>query len=277
MLAPRQSIESLRHSFATVAVRWTSLHWLVFCALGAGPALGAQRVTVIARDSATAAYLPDVLISLLDTTAGVVTAMRTDHSGRAELAVPAPGSYAVRALRIGWRPIVSGWITIAGSDSLEITVRMPRIVVNLSPVVIRAQRDSISHLVPPGINVKSLTGRLVVPAEVAAHAPGSRDYVDVIGSVGVAGLTVNTWRDAWQRERRCIGSSRSISRRECVAVYVDNVRTDPEAAMDLATPDRLHFAIWLRPGDAGVLYGTGTSDGVLLLFTNAYSRSLQPR
>ncbi len=240
--------------------------------LGIASSLSAQVLTVIAKDSADGARLPDVLVSLLDTSASLVSANRTSRDGRAVFEVHGAGHYALRAQRIGWRPAVSEWIPVATSDTLEVTLRLARIAVQLSPVVVESQRDSISRLVPLGINLKSLAGRLIVPAEVAAHTGGARDYVDVIGSVGVAGLVVNNWRDAMQRERRCIGSSRSVSRRECVAVYVNNVHTDPELAMDLVPPEQLDFAIWLRAADAGVLYGTGSADGVLLLFTKSYRR-----
>jgi hypothetical protein len=144
---------------------------------------------------------------------------------------------------------------VASTDTLEITFRVAGIPVRLTPILVAAQRDSISHLVPLGIDLKSISGRIVVPAEVAAHAPGSRDYVDLIGSLGVPGLITNTWRDGMNVERRCIGSSRSPTRRDCVVVYVNNVRTDPESAIDLATPEMLDFAIWLPAIDAGVLYG----------------------
>ncbi len=233
----------------------------------------AQVVTVVVRDSATAEPLGDALVSLLDTAAALLGATRTSRDGRTAFRTPAPAHFAFRVQRIGWRQLISPWIAVASTDTLEITFRLARIPVKLTPVLIAAQRDSISRLIPLGINPKSFAGRIIVPAEVAARAPGARDYVDVIGSVGLAGLITNNWRDAKNRERRCIGSSRSPSRRDCVVVYVDNVRTDAEGAIDLATPENLDSAIWLPAIDAGVLYGGDAAAGVLHLFTKAYRRT----
>lgn len=202
----------------------------------------------------------------------MVGARRTSRSGAAQFRVDGSAHYAFRIQRIGWRGIVSPWIAISEVDTVEITFRLERAPVRLSPVLIAAQRDSISRLLPFGINPKTLLGRIITPAEVVAKAPSARDYVDIVGSAAVAGLVAITYRDERNREKRCIVSVRSPSKR-CAVVYVDNVRTDSESAIDLATPENLDFVVWVNSIDAGVLYGGDAAAGVLHLFTKAYRRS----
>jgi hypothetical protein len=48
--------------------------------------------------------------------------------------------------------------------------------------------------------------------------------VDVLGSIGIAGPTTAIVRaDRFRPEHRCIASVRSLTTRECIAVYVNNM------------------------------------------------------
>jgi hypothetical protein len=236
---------------------------------------GAQAIRVVVLDSAESRPLPDALVSLLDSAAELLTMRRSDARGAAWLSAPAPGHYAVRVQMIGRPSIISEWLALGNTDSLEVTFRLARAPVVLSPVLVAAQRDSVTPLLPPGINPRAIAGRVIVPAEIAAHSMGARDFVDVVGGIGVAGLTISNWRDG-TLERHCIASTRTGM---CARVYVNNMRADAISAIDLATPENLDFAVWLRPADAGVLYGTArpNEDGsVLLLFTKDYRRTHTP-
>ena len=235
-----------------------------------------QVIRIAVADSGSGRPVPGALVSLLDSAAELLMLMRSNAVGAAVLHAPGAGRFAVRVQSIGREVLVSDWLSLADIDTLEVTFRMKRAAVVLSPVLIAAQRDSITPLLPPGINPKAIAGRIIVTAEVAAHSMGARDYVDVLGAVGVTGLTVSTWRDEMGVERRCIASTRSVSRRACVRVFVNNMRAEPASAVDLATPENLDFAVWLRPEDAGVLYGTARPNedsSVLLLFTKDWRRT----
>lgn len=241
----------------------------ILLAIGFPQVPRAQIVTVIVRDSATTEPLGDVLVSLLDTTAALVAAQRTSRRGQTTFRVPGPSHYALRVQHLGWRQLVSAWIPVADRDTLEVTVRPARLTVTLTPVLIAAQQDSISRLVPLGINPRAFAGRIIVPAQIEAHEPGSRDYVELLGAVGIPGLVTHRWV-AGHREQHCIASARSLSHKYCAVIYVNNVRTDAQNAIDVASPSNLDFAIWVPPIEAGVLYGGDAAAGVLLLFTKDY-------
>jgi hypothetical protein len=59
----------------------------------------------------------------------------------------------------------------------------------------------------------------------------------------------------------------------CVTVVVDGVRHESFADMAqlerFVSRDQVWYLVFLRPGEAGVRYGTGASDGVLLIVTRA--------
>ena len=246
--------------------------------LAHAPAARAQAIVVVVTDSARGTALEGALVSLLDKNADLLIMQRTKDGGRITFPVSdGAGHYAISVQRFGFQSLVSNWIPVANTDTLEVTIRL-RPLTELPAVVIRGQRDSITPLLPPGINPKAISGRIIVPAQIEQHSMGARDYVDVLGSIGIAGLTTTIIRaDRFRPEHRCIASVRSVSTRACVEVYVNNMRTTPDQAVDLATPENLDFAVWLRAEDAGVLYGTGTMDGVLLLYTKDFRRARSVR
>ena len=252
----------------------------VACAACLAPvfAARAQAIIVVVTDSTRGSTLEGALVSLLDKNADLLIMQRTKDGGRITFPISeGAGHYAISVQRFGFQSLVSNWIPVANTDTLEVTIRL-RPVTELPAVVIRGQRDSITPLLPPGINPKAISGRIIVPAEIENHSMGARDYVDVLGSIGIAGLTTAIVRaDRFRPEHRCIASVRSVTTRECIAVYVNNMRTTSDQAVDLATPENLDFAVWLRPEDAGVLYGTGTMEGVLLLYTKDFRRARAAR
>jgi hypothetical protein len=238
--------------------------------------LRAQALVVVVTDSARGTALEGAMVSLLDKDADLLAAQRSSPRGRAVFRViTGAGHYAVQVIRFGYQPLVTNWIPVADTDTLEVTIRM-RALTALPEVMVTAARDSIAPLLPPGINPKAMAGRIVVPAEVDRHAMGARDYVDILESVGIAGVTTRIIQGTrFRAEYRCLGSLRGGQ--GCVDVLVNNVRMPPDQAVDLATPENLSFAVWLRPEDAGVLYGTGTIDGVLLLYTKDWVRARSAR
>lgn len=238
--------------------------------------VNAQAVRVVVVDSSSAAPLSDVLVSLLDTAGEVIGMRRGNDRGVSWLTVPSAGHFAVLVYSPGYRHLVSNWLAVGDTDTLEVTFRLSAVAQSLSRVVIAAQMDSVAPLLPLGINAKTIAGRVIMPAEIAAHSMGARDYIDVLGSTGAADFIITYFGGG-----RCITSTRRIRRPTmngplCARVYVNNMRADAGMAIDLATPENLDFAVWLRSIDAGVLYGSalpGEDESVLLLYTKDYRRT----
>lgn len=262
---PRRVRKCIRQSLAAV----------ILLAVTSGLVQG-QAVRVVVLDSSSAAPLPDVLVSLLDTAGEVIGMRRSTDRGVSWLTVPSVGHFAVLVYSPGYRHLVSNWLAVSDTDTLEVTFRLSAVAQSLSRVVIAAQMDSVAPLLPPGINARTIAGRVIMPSEIAAHSMGARDYIDVLGATGAADFVITYFGGG-----RCITSTRRIRRPTmngplCARVYVNNMRADSGMAIDLATPENLDFAVWLRAADAGVLFGSARRDedeSVLLLYTKDYRRT----
>ncbi|MBK8056414.1 MAG: hypothetical protein IPK33_00660 [Gemmatimonadetes bacterium] len=63
------------------------------------------------------------------------------------------------------------------------TLRVVRIPVVLSPVVVQAQRDSIGESSFLGGKVKTMASRIITPQEIDAVRGGARDYIELVQSL----------------------------------------------------------------------------------------------
>ena len=106
--------------------------------------LGAQSLDVRVTEEGSGLPLPGVILEVhrsvgddLDQGALVVAGV-TDVAGRRVLPVGVPGSYRVRARRIGFEPFLSDPVAAAAGQVVEVALRMPARRVVLSALVVSA-------------------------------------------------------------------------------------------------------------------------------------------
>lgn len=242
---------------------------LAFAQCAFAPPTPAQVIRGTAVDSVSHHPLPDLLVTLVDSAANFLGAARTSDRGRFVFNGRGSGFYALDLRAIGFKRLTSPWIPLAASDTVEVTLRVVRIPVTLSPVVVKAQRDSIGESSFLGMKVKTMASRIISPQEIDLVRGGARDYIELVQSVIPAGYTV---RNLDVRiNTRCIASTRNG---RCVMIFVDGARMlDAQQAIDVAPPERVHHVVFVRPSEAGVLFGTQSDAGVLLIFTKAYAQA----
>lgn len=235
--------------------------------LAVAPVAAAQVIRGIAVDSVSRNPLPDLLVTLVDSAANFLGAARTSDRGRFVFIGRGSGFYALDLRAIGFKRLTSPWIPLAATDTVEVTLRVVRLPVVLSPIVVKAQRDSIGERSFLGMKLKTMASKIISPQEIDLVRGGARDYIELVQSVMPAGYTV---RNLDVRiNTRCIASTRNG---RCVMVFVDGARMlDAQQAIDIAPPERVHHVVFVRPSEAGVLFGTQSDAGVLLIFTKAYS------
>src|SRR5687768_12772483 len=83
------------------------------------PAIGsAQSVRGLIVERADGVPVPGAVVLLLDRSGGVAARALTNERGEYRLAAPSPGTYRVRTLRIGFRPMTSAPIGLAAGQEI---------------------------------------------------------------------------------------------------------------------------------------------------------------
>ena len=234
----------------------------------------AQEMHGTVRDSASGRVLQGAMVTLLDSTAQMIAAIRTPRTGVWRFTIPASGRVALDVRLVGFAPLTSGWITVAPTDTFDVTLRLHPIAFQLSEVRVEAQRDSIAEAVRGllGLDLRSLGGRFITPAQIDVHRAGAVDYMDLLRSQALPGYFV---REIDTRTGiRCYAQARPPAP-GCLMVVVDGMRVDPMAAVEVAPPYLVDYAFVLKGQEAGVLWGTGSSNGVLYIATKGARKTGQ--
>lgn len=100
---------------------------VLLAALASSPPAGAHGQAVLIRviEAGTQREIPGALVSLLSVRDRVVARALTSEAGRAILDAPAPGSYRIRADRIGFRGLTTGPVSLAADERRRLTLEMP--------------------------------------------------------------------------------------------------------------------------------------------------------
>ncbi|HEV8363900.1 MAG TPA: carboxypeptidase regulatory-like domain-containing protein [Gemmatimonadaceae bacterium] len=103
----------------------------------AAASAGAQRLagTIVEADGKTPASFVALLI--LNAGGNTIARAQSSASGSFSLAVPSAGTYAVRALRVGFKPTLSDPVTIAAGDAARIRMQLTNERIVLAPVQVR--------------------------------------------------------------------------------------------------------------------------------------------
>lgn len=229
-------------------------------------ALHAQTIRGVVLDSLTRQPVEGAIVTLLDSTADVVALVRTSDRGRFALTGKGSAFYAFDARSLGYRRHISQWVTLAHDDTVEVTVRISRLPISLSAVRIRAERDDIRARPFLGMSFRAMGAQIITPSELDAFRGGERDYLDLLQWVLPPAFAVRTLDAAFAT--RCVTLIRA---QRCSLVFVDNMRmADAATAIAVTPPEQIHHVVVVRPADAGVLFGTGSEAGVIMIFTKAF-------
>lgn len=238
-----------------------------------GGALVAQAIHGVAIDSVSGELLAGAVVSLLDSAADVLSAVRTSNRGRFELRLRGAGYYALDVRAIGFRPHTSAWIPIGSGEAISVTVRVVRSAPLLSRVTVEAEREEIGERSFLGMKLKTMSARVITPSEISAALGGARDYVEIVQSSLPAGFAVK-YLDA-RLNKRCVVNTRNG---KCATIFVDGVRmSDAEQAMDAALPAQIDHVVIVRAIEAGTLFGGDADAGAILIFRKGFQEGALSR
>jgi hypothetical protein len=237
---------------------------------GSAP-LPAQVVRGVVRDIESKTPISGAAVYVRDSANKVIGFERTDASGTFTLRLP-PGGFAVRAARVGFTPESASTAGLAGFDTTNVLLEMRALAIRLTPAVVTAERNRIRDVKVLGLSLRTMSTSIITPSEIALGSRGARDYLDALRVALPAGVMVN-------ERSRCITMARAagFQGRTCARVFVDGVLIEDELnIITVAQPQWLDHAIFVRPTDAGVRFGTGAAGGVLLLFTKFGGYAIDP-
>jgi hypothetical protein len=267
---------------------------IALCAMSS--ASPAQTIRGTLLDDKTERPIELASVLMRDSASFVVASATTDSAGNFVLRAPRPGSYTLLARRIGYRTDVSPALTLGENQTLEMDFLIAVRPVALAPVTVteeqrRARRDLIA-----GLDPRSLGSRLITPEKIEVLAARTGSVAEVLRWQNIPGLWITddglgTTCLKILRGRVSGNGVGSISRqsgqessvegvrpsntpqgeddRGCMAMYLDDAVFTNLDDLDPAQIDRM---LLLMPDEAGGLFGTGSSKGVLLIYSKGLIR-----
>ena len=119
----------------------------MFAFLGAFTPVGAQTVRGVVIDDSTKLPIASVVVTLVDDAGTEMLSVRSDSFGDFTIHAGRPGSYRVRAVRIGYRPLTSERVSVGLGQLVALRLSMTTIAQQLVPVrVVERRRLSMTEL-----------------------------------------------------------------------------------------------------------------------------------
>jgi hypothetical protein len=198
----------------------------------------------------TEAPVAEVWVTLMSAEGDSVRMTRTDSSGTFLLTAPEPGSYYVRARRLGYTPGFEGPFDLELGRQVEAALAMRQLAFALDPVNItaeavdqllndvgfyRRQRSSHGYFMDRA-DIEERLGQAHQVSDLLTHVPGLNIPADLAGSFGVP---INVAR------RGCVGGPK---------IYVDGFRIQNTqlggfSLEDTPAPAWISLSQVVQPGD----------------------------
>jgi hypothetical protein len=210
--------------------------------------------------------LAEAEVMVRDSTETVAAILRTARDGRFEARLRRSGSYAVHVRRIGYKAPDIRHVVISEDRDTDLDIVLLPAVTELSPVTVRAQRDSIRSQKIFGMDLRTIAGYVVTPAEFEMRSVGAQSIVDVVRTTAPWVRRVSTGGN-----EECVGTTREGGNfgggPPCLLTYVNGMRVDPSSIAHSVSLNSVDYVVLLRPVDAMTVFGAGAHNGVMLIYT----------
>lgn len=217
---------------------------------------------------------------------------KTGNDGKFGFGDVAPGRHEVRVELAGYGPAIDT-VSLGSGEGLQLEVKLPTHVVSAPPIQVVVMRPEPTQ----GLSRRSRRLYELNTPKIDTLLKRVASTADLLRSLEVPGLLVEPMEAPKStapipfagaaalpaREGLCVSTTRghgetsgfgSTSNRSCrmVKIYVDDAPLTPDMAytyledLDPTTIARIQF---VPAVDAGARYGTGSENGVLLIYTRA--------
>ncbi|MFN8571377.1 MAG: carboxypeptidase-like regulatory domain-containing protein [Gemmatimonadaceae bacterium] len=223
------------------------------------PLASAQSIHGVVHDTA-GAPVRDAIVALVDSLARLRQSERTDGAGMFELKLPPSGRFTILVRRLGFAPKRIAVEAGASAAATPLDIVLVGAPVRLSAVTIKAQRDSLRQTRVFGMDLRTIGGTIITPAQIDQSVLGARDILDVFSRQSVIGFTVD-------EDQHCIVHNRGFPR-ECLPAVVDGLLVaDGHALRDMVAPEIIDYMMVLRGHEVGVLFGSVSEQGIVVVVT----------
>ncbi|MGD2069456.1 MAG: carboxypeptidase regulatory-like domain-containing protein [Gemmatimonadota bacterium] len=182
----------------------------------------------------------------------------TDDGGAFRVEDMWPGSYTLVVRRLPYAPLEES-LFVTGGQVTNVVLRLSEEAMAVDPLEVTVERTSLTD--------RAMGGLVVGREAIERVTPRVRDLADVLREQHVSGLIVRR-----QGTGACVGFTTGQARMRrsgCVpvTVFIDGARaTDPYAVFTIPA-DAVDRLILYRPIEAGNLFGAGSGNGVLEVYT----------
>lgn len=183
----------------------------------------------------------------------------SDAAGLFEISDVEPGEYTLAVSHLAY-PTRRETVDFGSNLGHHMQIALAADAIELEPIVVTIQQARVATTVAMG-------GQEISAAQIDAVRNRSRNLADLLNHQRVSGLEVS--RGSGQLCAQFSSGQVTILKQACesVVVYIDNARTaDPTVALDMPA-EAVDRMVVFRPVEAGVLFGTGASHGVIMIFT----------
>lgn len=241
--------------------------------LAAGP-LAAQSIRGHVLDAGTGQPVAEATVALVSAEGRVLERERTDAAGAFSLAVREPGTYRVRAERIGYRAVATLPLEAGMRDVVDVELRMSTAEVVIDPLTVTARRQPprLAALDAAGFyqRERSGLGRFLRREDIDRTRP--REMSDVLRRLpGVRMIPVGRFGQFHVAMSRAASASAQTG--VCLPrLYLDGNPIQlgaGETLDDLAQPEEIE-AVEIYNGPAatpGVYGGAQSACGVIAMWT----------
>ncbi|MFQ5538323.1 MAG: carboxypeptidase regulatory-like domain-containing protein [Gemmatimonadota bacterium] len=183
----------------------------------------------------------------------------TGENGRFTFSDVPPGRYMLVAdhLRYGRK---MDTLDVSSGQNLHVEMRLDTRPIPIAPITVTVDARPLTE--------RSMGGLTITRAEIEKVKSHVRDVADIVKTQHIPGIVIS--RDSGNL---CIGyvtgQVRMSFRRGCVpmVVFINNVRaTNTNLAVQLP-PESIDHIVIYKPIEAGNLFGLGSGNGVLAIFT----------
>jgi hypothetical protein len=236
---------------------------MLMVALVAGLAApcGAQIVRGTVRASSTLLPLERAQVTARDSVGQMLAVATSGPAGDYAFRMPARVPFSVEVRRLGYA---------MGSTTVEPLLPADTAVVEFIMTEVAAVADAVTIMAEPGMNDRRLAEaqrsgwKVYEPHEIMQHREKSRDFFQLLRSLGSPGLIIP------RNINDCVRSTRN---NRCLTYIVDGQVLGPSANI---LPTDIYFMAVLSSSQSSMQYGDRAPWGALYLITRSALDRVQP-